>query len=261
MWYKSCDIIKKVITLNKEYSTGQIAEILRTHPNSVRWYDNMGLISPVHRTKSGYRKFNSSHLTQLRILRIIFKGTYSNKLIRNCSFAVLTALREKGKSDAIHKAQEYRDYLKKEYSSAVKAVTVLRKWMEGKIAYSPTGTMYNRKEAAKYVGVTAEVLRNWERNSLIAAPRTGKKNERVYSEADVIRMQLIYMLRQNNYSIAAIYSSLTRFDRGDAEGAALAINFPAEDPESAYMMACDYWLKVLEELMVDAEEMMEVLCD
>ena len=245
--------------MSKEYSTGEIAKILQVHPNTVRWYDDAGLIPPARRTKSGYRKFDDNHLTQLRVLRVIYGGKYSNKKIRNSAFAVLDALRDVGKSDAIHKAEEYRAFLKKEYASAHKAVAVLHKWMTGSYAY-PSGALYNRTEAAKHIGVTVEVLRNWERNGLIFAPRMGKKNEQVYGETEIMRMRLIYMLRQNNYSIAAIHSSLTLYDKGDLKGAALALNSPAEDPERTYLLACDHWLEVLEKLLADADKMFEILC-
>ena len=241
------------------YSTGEIAKILQIHSNTIRWYDDAGLISPAHRTKSGYRRFDKYHLLQLRILRVIFGGKYSNKNIRNFAFTVLTALRESGESDAICKANEYRDYLKKEYSSARKAVAVLCKWMKGGYNSLSAGVVYSRKEAAACVGITVEVLRNWERNGLIVAHRTGKKNERVYGEPEIIRMRLIYMLRQNNYSIAAIHSSLTLYDKGDVKGAAKALNSPTEDPERIYSSACDHWLEVLEKLLTDADKMIEIL--
>ena len=74
-----------------------------------------------------------------------------------------------------------------------------------------------------------------------------------------MRMRLIYMLRQNNYSIAAIHSSLLLYDKGDVTGAALALNSPSEDPERTYLSACDHWLEVLEKLLVDADEIIEIL--
>lgn len=245
--------------MENEYLTGQIAEILHIHPNSVRWYDNVGLISPARRTKKGYRKFNNGHLIQLRILKVILRGKYSNKMIRNSAFAILTALKEKERPDALKKALEYKKYLQKEYSSASRAVKILTSWMNGDIAYSSAATMYSRKEAAQQVDVTVEVLRNWERNGLISVSRTGKKNERIYSETDIIRMRLIHMLRQNNYSIAAIHNSLTLYDKGDIKGAASALNSPYEDPERVYLLAGDHWLEVLEKLLVDAEEMIAII--
>ena len=217
------------------------------------------MITPVPRTQSGYRKFDDNHLLQLRIVRVIFNGKFTNRKIRNAAFLVLTTLKEKGREEAVIKAKEYREYLENEYTAAHKAVKILYKWMKGGFALKDRGGLLNRKEAAERLGITTEVLRNWERNNLIIVPRTGKKNERVYGEKEIMRMYIIYMLRQNNYGIAAIHSSLNLFDKGDLRGAASALNSPVEERDRTYMLACDHWLEVLKDLLADADEMMGIL--
>ena len=251
MWYDT--------GMKKEFSTSQAAKILQVHPNTVRWYEANGYISPPRRTKSGYRKFDSRHITQLRIVRIIFGGLFTNRIIRNSAFAISAAMKESGRDAAIQKAEEYQELLQKEYKAARKSADIIKNWMEGGIKLSSTGTMYSRKEAAAEVGVTVEVMRNWERNGLISVPRTGKKNERVYSESEIMRMRLIHMLRQNNYSIAAILNSLSLYDAGNVAGAVRALDSPVEDPENIYIAASDRWLRVLESLMDDAEKILEIL--
>jgi len=247
--------------MSKTYSTNEIAKILNIHHNTVRWYDDIGMITPVPRTPNGYRKFDDNHLRELRIVRVIFNGKYTSTKIRNTAFAVLTALKEKGKDEAITKVKEYRKHLEKEYAAAHKAVKILYKWMKGGFALKDKGGLLTRKEAAERLGITTEVLRNWERNNLIVAPRTGKKNERVYGEKEIMRMYIIYMLRQNNYGIAAIHSSLTLFDKGDLRGAAIALNSPVDERDKTYLLACDHWLEVLKDLLADADEMMGILVD
>lgn len=52
------DIIEKI------YTTSQIAKIIGVHPNTVRMYEGMGLISKALRKTNGYRVFSDVHIDQ-----------------------------------------------------------------------------------------------------------------------------------------------------------------------------------------------------
>lgn len=60
--------------MNKEntintYSTSQIAEIVGLHPNTVRTYEEWGLIHKPKRKPNGYRVYNDVHIKQFRLAR------------------------------------------------------------------------------------------------------------------------------------------------------------------------------------------------
>ena len=145
-----------------------------------------------------------------------------------------------------------------EYTKALETASLLINWSEHKIQ-NTAKNVYTRKETAALLDITTEVLRNWERNGLINVVRTGKKNEKVYGEAELIRLRVIYMLRQNNYSIAAIKRSLNCYDSGNNAGAALALNQPATDPDRIYVTAGDHWLEVLWQLSLNARKIIEII--
>ena len=98
------------------------------------------------------------------------------------------------------------------------------------------------------------MLRNWERNGLLCVPRRPPNATRVYGDAELARLRVIYMLRQNHYSIASIYRSLLRYDSGDGAGALLALHQPGEDEELPYVSAGDHWLETLAEAAAGAEK-------
>ncbi|WP_151734157.1 MerR family transcriptional regulator, partial [Paenibacillus tengchongensis] len=194
----------------ERYTTGELSKIAEVPPNTVRFYEKVGLISPVERAQNGYRQFTPLHLLQLRICRLIFKEPYAGKRLRNSSLTVLQALKERNLPKASGCAEAHLRTVEQEYAAALETASLLKQWTERR-ELPQSGQRFNRKEAASMLGVTAEVVRNWERNGLITVPRAGSGHRRVYGDDEIARLRLIYMLRQNHYSIAAIRRSLARF--------------------------------------------------
>ncbi|MDF2937736.1 MAG: hypothetical protein K0Q90_3109 [Paenibacillaceae bacterium] len=242
------------------YTTGQLAKMAAVHPNTIRFYERCGLLSKAGRGPNGYRQFSVRHLAQLRVCRIILGDPYTNKSLRSAAFRIVEALREWDIPKAQELAETYKQLLEKEYAVALETAALLKSWAEGTSLPVP-GEGCSHKEAAALLGVTVEVVRNWERNGLTAPPRSGGHRKRVYGGGDMARLRVIYMLRQNNYSIAAIRSSLAAFDSGNRAGAVLALNQPVLDPESEYISAGDHWLEVLETLSRSADKIRRIVQD
>ena len=245
--------------VEQHYTTGQIAEELGVHPNTIRFYEQVGLISPVERTENRYRQFTHRHLVQLRIYRLIYETPYTNRTLRNTAFSVAAALKTWEVKLALTNALAYQHLLEKEYASALETASLLKNWTE-KGQLPATGNVYNHKEAASLLGVTPEVLRNWERNGLIRVPR-GNNHSRLYGDEEMARLRIIYMLRQNHYSIAAIGRSLLSFDSGNSTGAVLALNQPLEDSEIEFVSAGDHWLETLGQLAKSAKKIKQIVIE
>lgn len=241
------------------YTTGQIAQKLGVHPNTIRFYERIGLISPVERKENRYRQFTHKHLVQLQVCRLIYGTPYTNRALRNTAFSVAAALKSWEVKLALANALAYQNLLEKEYASALETASLLKLWTErGQIP--ATGKVYNHKEAASWLGVTPEVLRNWERNGLMIVPR-GHNHSRVYGDEEMARLRIIYMLRQNHYSIAAIQRSLHFFDRGNSAGAILALNQPLEESDNEFVCAGDHWLETLVELSISAKKIKQIVIE
>lgn len=171
---------------------------------------------------------------------------------------MVDALRQWDLGKARENAEAHQRLVEKEYAAALETAALLKLWTE-KNKLPATGRVYRHKEAASLLGVTIEVLRNWERNGLVSIPRTGANKARVYGDEDIARLHVIYMLRQNNYSIAAIQRSLSIFDSGNSAGAVLALNQPAMDDEIEYISVGDHWLEVLNEISLSAEKIKQTV--
>ena len=53
----------------KTYRTAQVAQIIGIHPNTVRLYEELGLISRPERRANGYRVFTDLHIAQFCLAR------------------------------------------------------------------------------------------------------------------------------------------------------------------------------------------------
>ena len=57
----------------KNYSTSEIAKIIKVHTNTVILYEKWGYIEPVKRKANGYRIFTQRHLEQMKIVKIALR--------------------------------------------------------------------------------------------------------------------------------------------------------------------------------------------
>ena len=112
-----------------------------------------------------------------------------------------------------------------------------------------TGIYFTRKEAADFLGVTIDTLRNWELNGLFTIKRR-ENGYRVYSEKDIQRLKIIRSLRCANYSLAAILRMLRAINDDPAANIRTVIDTPNEDDD--IIKACDKLLTSLAEARKNA---------
>ena len=237
------------------YKTSDIAKRANIHPNTVRFYEQAGLISKPERMKNGYRLFTYKHLYQVLVLRCIFLDDWPGKNIRKASIKIIQAMRRWDLETARKYTEEYIKVIREEYEKATEAINILKRWSENCIVEESQET-YNRSEAAALIGVTPETLRNWERNDLIHIPRFGKNQKRFYRKKEIDRLRIIYMLRQARYSISAIHHCLKKMDEGDIYEALNSLYCPDEDK---VVWTGDHWLSVLEKTEVQAKQILKLL--
>ena len=56
--------------MKENYSTSDVANIIGIHPNTVRLYEELKLITTPERKANGYRVFTKIHIQQFQIARI-----------------------------------------------------------------------------------------------------------------------------------------------------------------------------------------------
>lgn len=192
------------------YRTIDIAREVGIHVNTVRLYEQIGLISAAPRADNGYRIFSKKHLYQTKIARLIFHGMWPGKAIRRSGMKIVSAMKEWDLNAAHKYAHEYIKTIEEEREKAFAAVKTLDNWRNG-LYTSPIGNNYNRKQAATIIGTSPEALRNWERRGLIKIRQESGK--RVYSVSEIERLRVIYVMLQSNYKIEEISGKLQLYDK------------------------------------------------
>lgn len=222
------------MTAIKQYSTSEIAKRIGIHPNTVRLYEKLGLISLPQRKTNGYRVFTEVHLYQLRIARTAFAvEVLQNGLRKKITDIVKTTARGEYAS-ALTKTDEYIKQTEVEIRGAHEAVDIVK----GLFSSSDSVTMYplKRHEVSVLLGISMDTLRSWEMNRLLKAKRK-ENGYRIYMQEDVKRLKVIRTLKCANYSLSAILRMLNSLDRHEGTDISALLGEPSGSED--IISACD----------------------
>lgn len=229
-------------------STAKIAKAAGCHPNTVRLYEQWGLISPVERSPKGYRLYTQEHLDQMRLARLAFSGPYPGAIIRRSVITLIKTIAEHNYAEAVGLARRHLEIVWEEQAQAETAVAFLQRWAGGERQEWEAAPL-QILQAAQHLSVTVDMLRNWERNGLVSVPRRPDNRYRQYGPTEIDRLRVIRLLRQTGYSPNAILRMLIEFDRSRGqmtpEELRRALDTPRPD-EDVYM-AADRWITTLQE--------------
>ena len=240
----------------KYYKTSEIAKLVGVHPNTVRLYEEWGLLQPVARNDKGYRLYTEKHLDQMSLARIALRCEFIEGDIRKLATSIVKTAAEGEHQKALHETYSYLDHIKGEYNKAVESLGLINKWINGELE-EYIGSYINRREAARLLDVSIDVLRNWERNGLIEIPRNSENRYRVYGSREINRLKIIRTLRKANYSMMAIFRMLKHIDMGNIDNLREVIDTP--NPQEDIVSAADRWISTLAETQGDVLELIEKL--
>lgn len=221
--------------------TKEIASAVGVHPNTVRLYEQWGLLPPIERSAAGYRLFTEDHLYQMRLARLALTWPYPggkdpvDKLVRCAAHGDF--------EQALELARQYLANVHQEIKRAEAALNVLEQWADGKKLEEPARPLLIG-EAAAFLDVNTDMLRNWDRNGLLDVPRCPERGYRLYGAEELGRARVIRLLRQAGYSLMAILRMLIEFDRGLVYDFREALDTPRPDEE--VFNVADRWLTTLE---------------
>ncbi|MGN1120995.1 MAG: MerR family transcriptional regulator, partial [Eubacteriales bacterium] len=208
------------------YTTSQTAKIIGIHPNTVRKYEEWGLIPQAERKDNGYRIFTDFHIEQLRLVRIAFQIEILQNGLRKKIAEIIRASAKREFDKALSLVNEYRNQLTREQQNAKEAIRTAKQLLSGQSAKD--SRIYKRKEVSDCLDISADTLRNWERNGLI--PTRRKQNGyRFYTSDDVKRLEIIRSLRCANYSLEAILRMLNALERNPEVNIKKVLNTPPKD--------------------------------
>lgn len=234
----------------KLYKTNEIAQIIGIHVNTVRLYEKWELIPKPERRKNGYRVFTDLHIEQFKLARAALKIEIIQNGLRKQAINIIKASAAGDYDKAEELTKLYRNQIKAEIENAEGAIRITWKILFGRDKIGlETDTSYTRKEAAEYLNVTIDTLRNWELNGLFTAKRR-KNGYRIYTREDLQRLKIIRSLRCANYSLAAILRMLHALSDDSTANIREVINTPEIDDD--IITACDKLLTSLNEAKKNA---------
>jgi DNA-binding transcriptional MerR regulator len=233
----------------RNYSTSEIARMIGIHPNTVMLYEKWGYLAPVERKENGYRVYTETHLEQIKLIRILLRGELIKCYMK---FEVQNIIRSAAQGDlkkALELSCEYLAHIQNEKNNELKIMKVIRKILKND-SMEEKDILHNRNGASKLLGVSINVIVNWERNGLLEVPRS-KNGYRVYGEDEIKLLRIIKVLRQENYSTQCIGRMLKKL-KTESKGNNMFLFKGTED--------LDGWLlSSLSEVECDVKELIDYI--
>jgi len=232
----------------KYMKTSDIAKAAGIHPNTVRLYEEWGLLPPVPRSPAGYRLFTQEHLDQVRLVRLIFKCTMLGRDIKQNAYNVIYACAGARYKEALDAAENMEALIETECRQAERAEKFLEQWASNT---SEASSLTDEEAvsticAAKLLDITVDMLRDWERNSLIHIPRNPANGYRMYGPKEINKLRVIRVLRRSRYSNMAILRVMQKLDSGITAGLRETLDSPEFDEERGYLCFTDSLLTTLD---------------
>lgn len=241
--------------MEKTYSTSELAALIGIHPNTVRLYEKLGFISCARRLENGYRVFTEEHLLQLKLTRIALKAEVLQHGLRKQAINIIqvTAQKDYEKSESL--TDEYIDNILLEKKLAENAVKTTENILEEN-SLKTAPLLLTRKQAADYLHITIDTLRNWELNGLFTVKRK-QNGYRTYNSNDIKKLTVIKVLRTANYSLSAILRLLNRLENDKSVNISKIIDTP--DDSDFIITACDKLITSLKNLYNDALKIKDLI--
>jgi DNA-binding transcriptional MerR regulator len=224
------------------FYTSEVAREVGVHPNTVRLYEEWGLLPPVPRSAGGYRLYSRAHLDQMRLARTALDGPWPGRSIRRSVQDMVHHAASGDLGGALEMAYRHLALVQAERAQAEAAARLLERWAAG-TPVDTTARPLTIGQAARLLGVTADALRTWERNGLLRVPRDPHSGYRLYGAAEVGRLRVIRMLSRAGYSQMAILRMMLQLDGSSGADLREALDTPL--PDEDVHIAADRWLTSL----------------
>ena len=237
------------------YKTSQVAQIFGIHPNTVRLYEELGLIPKPERQENGYRVFTDIHIEQFRLARTALKVEVLQNGLRKQAIDIIKTSATGNLIEAENLAKSYLRQIKREQRNAEEAIEIVMQLLSAE-EQETDKLRLTRKETADYLQITMDTLRNWELNGLVTVKRK-RNGYRVYTDEDIKRLKIIRSLRCANYSLSAILRMLNELSRDPQANIEEAIDTPKETDD--IISVCDKLLTSLRRAEENAEDMLVLL--
>lgn len=224
--------------------TSDLARAAGVHPNTVRLYERWGLLPAVPRGPNGYRLFTAAHREQMILARLALHGGWPGRRLRRSAMALVKCAAAGRMEEARALAREHLELVRAERARAEAAAAHLLHWGDGNGTGQDEGPL-GIKDAAALLALTPDILRNWEKNGLLAVPRDPRNGYRLYGPAEIGRLRVIGLLFRAGFGAAAVLRALNHLDAGRGGDPRRVLDTPP--PEEDIHYTTDRWLSTMAE--------------
>lgn len=238
----------------KKYRTSEVAQMMGIHPNTVRFYEEWGLITKPVREENGYRVFNDLHIYQIQVARLGFEIEILQNGLRKKIVDMIKTCAKCDFGGAIRQTEEYLIQLKKERARAEEAIEIVQDMLHGEVHENHLSL--NRKEVSGYLDISVDALRNWEMNGLMTIKRK-QNGYRIYTDEDIRQLKIIRVLRCANYSLEAIRRMMQKLSENPEADIWEILDTPGQNDD--IISACDRLLISLSKAEINAGKIMALL--
>ena len=241
-------------SIDKTYKTSEVAKLIGIHSNTVRMYEDLGLISKPSRKDNGYRVFTDLHIYQLKLARKALEVEILQNGLRKKAIAIVKTLAKQDFDRAIVLTKQYIESIKQEIHNANESVDIADRLINR--LKDEKDFNLKRKEVSELLGLSMDTLRNWEMNGLVSIKRK-ENGYRIYTYEDIQRLKVIRSLRCGNYSLSAILRMLNKLSEHNEADINEVLNSPNENED--IISVCDKLISSLNLAKKNAEEILEML--
>ena len=235
--------------MTNTYSTSEVAQIIGLHPNTIRLYEEWEWIPKPERQKNGYRIFTDFHLEQLRLARTALEVEIIQSGLREMAFHIIKTSATGDFEEAEKLTNRYLQQVEQEQKNAMEAIEITKQLLSGSKRETDVLCL-TRKQAAEYLQVTVDTLRNWELNGLVTIKRK-QNGYRIYADEDIRQLKIIRALRCANYSLSSILRMLNELSSDPHIDIKEAIDTPEETDD--IISVCDKLLTSLQQAEENAK--------
>lgn len=216
------------------YQTAELAALIGIHPNTVRLYEELGLITKPERLANGYRRFTDLQLEQFQIARLAFQIEVLQNGLRKKIVQMVKVLATGDIDGALQLTQEYLVSVRQEQLHAEEAIETVHSILADE--KNESIHFLKRKEVSIFLDISTDTLRNWEMNGLLTVKRK-QNGYRIYTDEDIKRLKIIRSLRCANYSLDSILRMLQQLSADPDVNIHKALDTP--DIEEDIIAVCD----------------------
>ena len=238
------------------YKTAEVAAIIGIHPNTVRLYEKLELISRPRRLPNGYRVFSEFHIKQCKLIRLAFQVEILQNGLRKKIVQMITVSATGDFDTAIALTKSYLEQIGREHRNAEEAIEIVKQILSGGIGEN--SSHLKRKNVSELLDISMDTLRNWEMNGLLTVKRKDN-GYRVYTDEDIQRLKIIRALRCANYSLEAILRLLQQLSKNPDIDIRTALNTPKQTED--IISVCDKLIVSLSAAEKNAVAILDMLHD